>query len=403
MPSRAENITVTKLAKAEENNVDESLETSITVPWIVVDGREGGGQLLRTSLAMSTLCARPFRMEHIRAHRPQSGLRAQHSTAAQAMTELCGATSTGVSVGSDAMSFAPTHLPSGEHALSIGTAGSTSLVLHTIFYPMALSEEGGSLQLYGGTHGAFAPTWDYLEAVWQPLLKQCGLAVEMELPYYGLYPRGGGQLNVTIPGGQRPLPVRWLERPALTRLVVRTLIAGPDELEGRADSDGELEEEIGGAAAEWLERMGYTVERELHSRKASSPGVLVYVFCEFGEMRAGFTVWSRKHQKASEALGSEVASLALRFLSSGAVLDEHAADQLLLPLSLAPGDSVFTTPEVTAHLRSNAALLEQFLPWRKIRFEECSEGMVKVSIEQKGPRPDLGLNAEEWEERTDVD
>ena len=95
--------------------------------------------------------------------------------------------------------------------------------------------------------------------------------------------------------------------------------------------------------------------------------------------------------------------MALRFLSSKAVLDEHAADQLLLPLSLAPGDSVFTTPEITAHLRSNAALIEQFLPWRKIRLEELNEGIVKVSFEQKGPRPDLGLNADEWEERTDVE
>ena len=144
---------------------------------IIIQGNqgEGGGQILRTSLSLSVILRQSLKVINIRANRDKPGLRPQHLTVAQALARLSEATLEGGKVGSAELTFHPTHWEGGDHTISIGTAGATSLLLHALFYPMAKGDEGGVLPLEGGTHNDRAPSFPYLEEVWQPLLRQTGM------------------------------------------------------------------------------------------------------------------------------------------------------------------------------------------------------------------------------------
>ncbi len=49
---------------------------------------EGGGQILRTALALSTLSRKPFTADKIRHNRPKPGLKAQHLSCIDALIKL---------------------------------------------------------------------------------------------------------------------------------------------------------------------------------------------------------------------------------------------------------------------------------------------------------------------------
>lgn len=98
---------------------------------LVIDGAsgEGGGQILRSSLALSLVTGRACRIERIRDGRPKPGLLRQHLTAVQAAVAIGGATVEGAGLGSRALRFVPGSVSGGEFRFVIGTAGSTTLVL----------------------------------------------------------------------------------------------------------------------------------------------------------------------------------------------------------------------------------------------------------------------------------
>ncbi|HYD37960.1 MAG TPA: RNA 3'-terminal phosphate cyclase, partial [Allosphingosinicella sp.] len=143
---------------------------------IVIDGSEGegGGQVLRTSLALSLVTGKPFRIERIRANRSRPGVMRQHVTAVEAACAIGGAECEELAVGASELSFVPGEVMPGEHRFAVGTAGSTSLVLQTILPPLMLADGPSSLVLEGGTHNIHAPPFDFLERVFLPILNRMG-------------------------------------------------------------------------------------------------------------------------------------------------------------------------------------------------------------------------------------
>src|SRR6185369_8719633 len=194
---------------------------------IIIDGSlgEGGGQVLRTSLALSLLTGSPFRIENIRAKRKSPGLLRQHLTAVNAATQVGDASVEGASLGSTSLTFIPHGMRAGAYAFAIGTAGSTMLVLQTILLPLALAGEESTIELEGGTHNPAAPPFDFMQNAFLPLLHRMGAEVGIELVRPGFYPAGGGKIVVRIAPAKRLARLDLAHRGDITRRNARAVVA----------------------------------------------------------------------------------------------------------------------------------------------------------------------------------
>ncbi|RUL89309.1 RNA 3'-terminal phosphate cyclase [Tautonia sociabilis] len=351
---------------------------SVSSQFVELDGSEGegGGQILRTALSLSMLTGRPFRIVRIRANRDRPGLRPQHLAAVRAASRLSGAEVEGAAVGSTALTFCPLPFRPEDQAIDIGTAGATSLVLHTLALPIALAADRPvRLCLDGGTFNEKAPSYPYLEFTWRKHLSRLGLDVALAMPSSGFYPRGGGRLEAWIEPG-RPRPFVADRRGTLVRI---SGVAGSCRLGHRRVAD-----RLRDRALELLDRAGLGVEPTitLADWPGLFPGAALALVAEHDGPAAPATfVGLGERGKPAERVAEEAVAELLEFLHSpgaGAV-DPHAADQILLPLALAEGRSIFTASKATEHLRTNARTISRFLDV-PIRIEEEDPGPTRVII-----------------------
>src|SRR6266540_5918781 len=197
---------------------------------ITIDGSEGegGGQILRTALALSLVTGRPFRIEEIRAGRKKPGLLRQHLTAVHAATAMSGARVSGADLGSRVLSFEPSQVRGGEYRLAVGTAGSATLVLQAVLPALLTAREASRLTLEGGTHNPHAPPFDFLAKTFLPILRRMGASVEVTLETYGFYPAGVGRFTAAIEPCAKLGRLSLLER-GETRLHARAIVASLSE------------------------------------------------------------------------------------------------------------------------------------------------------------------------------
>jgi RNA 3'-terminal phosphate cyclase (ATP) len=322
--------------------------------FIHLDGSqgEGGGQILRSALALSVVTGRPFRIDRIRAGRPRPGLMRQHLACVEAAARIGSATVEGAALGSGEITFTPVAVVPGSYEFRIASAGSTMLLLQTILPPLLLADQPSELLLEGGTHNPFAPPFPFIDQAFLPLLRRIGFDVEASLERPGFHPNGGGRCRVVIRPASTLKPLR-LEggagaMPASLGAVVR--------LAGLSRQIGERE------LAVVRQRLGLATEHATVEvdTAAIGPGNTVHVSAAGEGFSNVFTGFGAPRVRA-EQVAEEAAGAAERFLASGAAVDEHLADQLLLPLALARGGS-FTTTEPSGHTRTNAQILREFLP-----------------------------------------
>jgi RNA 3'-terminal phosphate cyclase (ATP) len=159
---------------------------------------EGGGQIVRSSLALSLVTGRPFTIENLRGRREKPGLARQHLTAVRAAAQIGAAEIEGDEVGSRSITFRPTKLQAGDHTFSIGTAGSATLVLQTVLPALLIADGPSRITLEGGTHNHRAPSYEFLANAYLPLVNQMGARVSAELQRRGFYPAGGGRFIVIV-------------------------------------------------------------------------------------------------------------------------------------------------------------------------------------------------------------
>ncbi len=324
---------------------------------LTIDGSEGegGGQILRTALALSMVTGRPFEIVSLRAGRKRPGLRPQHLAGVRAAAKICSATVTGDSIGSRTVRFEPGAVRKGTYEFDIGTAGSTSLLLHSLYLPLALASGRTVLRLTGGTHVPFAPTFHYLEGQWAPLLRRIGIEVELQLLRAGYYPEGGGQIRAKV----RPAPsIQPLVLEARGRL---KSLEGLSAVSNLPRSIGDRQRR---RALQRLEEHGLYPGLQSVELPSRGRGTALHLLAAFdGGARACFDALGARGKRA-EAVADEACDALLQFLSTGGVIDGHAADQLILPLALAVGPSRLRVPRITSHLLTNAAVIQRFLDCR---------------------------------------
>lgn len=349
---------------------DVPLVTASTYPserLVDLDGShgEGGGQILRTALSLSLLTGLPFRMTSIRANRDQPGLRPQHLKAVAAAAMLGQAEVIGAAAGSRELVFRPGAYSPTDLTIDIGTAGSTSLVLQTLHLPLAMrAETAVRVVLTGGTFNPKAPAYPFLEHTWRAYLAALGLPIALAMPAAGFYPRGGGRLEAWI---EPAMPKAWVRtgRGSLRRILGIAGVANlSDNIAGR----------LRDRAVQRLRAQGLTADVEIEAVRWPSPGqgaALSLIAEHEGAIPATF-VGLGQRGKSSEDVADEAVDQLLAFeaVDQGAV-DPHSADQILLPLALAEGRSIYTVSQTTDHLRTNAATIGAFLD-RPITIEEPS-------------------------------
>jgi RNA 3'-terminal phosphate cyclase (ATP) len=308
---------------------------------------EGGGQILRTALSLAALTGTPVRIEGIRAGRTKPGLRPQHLTAVQAVARISQAEVTGVHLGSQSLTFRPGTLCGGHYlfdvAATTGSAGAVTLIAQALLPPLFKAGEPATVILKGGTHVPWSPPAHYLTHVFLPALAAMGAVAELDLARWGWYPRGGGEVRLTTRPASLLTGVQW-----------RTPAAG-NAFRGLSAAARLPEHVARRQAARLQARLGEAVPVEIIPAGGQDPGSLVLVWGP----QAGFAALGARG-KPAERVADDAAEAFLAFRKSGAALDRHLADQMLIYLSLAKGPSQFTTEAVTSHLLTNIWVIEQF-------------------------------------------
>jgi RNA 3'-terminal phosphate cyclase (ATP) len=331
---------------------------------------EGGGQILRSSLALSLLTGRPFHLRHIRARRPKPGLQPQHLMSVRAAARIGGAQVRGASVGSSDLVFEPGAVSAGTYRFDIGTAGATGLVLQTLYLPLALRGASPSeVTLVGGTHVRTSPCFHFLETTWRIYLERMGLRLSLRMQRPGFYPRGGGVIVAHIQPAEKLHGLTLRQR---GDVVVRgfSAVAGlPDHIARRQAR----------RAAFRMQQFGVTTEVEQEEWEGGPGSVLGLVVQTDPAPTLCFGLGARG--KPAEAVADEAADQAIAYLRAApAAVDAHSADQIVLPLALAEGPSEYTVAAVTQHLLTNVAVIRQFVE-RKIVCEgdEGTPGVVRIA------------------------
>ena len=320
---------------------------------VEIDGSfgEGGGQVLRSSLTLALLTQTPFRIRNIRARRKTPGLRAQHLASVRAAVEVGKARVSGDEPGSQELTFEPTGLHPGEYRFEIGTAGACSLVLQTIFLPLTRVDSGSRVEIIGGTHVAWSPTFEYIDEVWLAFMRSLGYLADVELKQAGYYPKGGGRIIAVIqPNGvphafetQKPASARDLGGISLSSNL-------PDHVAGRQRKH--MQDRLKGS--------GVSVEISVKRPPSPGRGSAVFIGSMIKPPTFGFSALGDRGKRA-EQVADEAINMLFKFLETEAVLDRFLADQVLIPLALAPARSRFTTEIVTGHLQTNAEIVRKFL------------------------------------------
>jgi RNA 3'-terminal phosphate cyclase (ATP) len=335
-----------------------------------IDGSmgEGGGQILRSSIALSIITGTPIAIDRIRAKRDKPGLRRQHLTAVLAAAEICGATVDGAHVGSSKLTFVPGKLKPGDYHFDIGTAGSTTLVTQTVLPPLILADAPSRLLLKGGTHNVHAPPFDYLERVFLPVINRMGPRVHVQLERYGFFPTGGGRFSVQIEPVEKLMPLSLAERGPTMRREARALVAGlPPTI-------AERELAVIKNRLEWSDEE--LVARDLGH--GYGPGNVVLLEIASENITEVFTGFGERGVPA-EAVAAAAAEEASQYEAAGVPVGPHLADQLILPLALAGGGSFVTMP-LTLHAITNIEVVRMFLPVR-IRVTELAPSAVRIDIQ----------------------
>lgn len=329
---------------------------------IELDGSfgEGGGQILRTGLALSMCTGVPLRIARIRANRPKPGLMRQHLTCVLAAQEVCGATVVGAELGSQTLEFRPGRVHAGDYRFAVGTAGSCSLVLQTVLPPLMLADAPSRVHLSGGTHNRMAPPFHFLQRSFAPLMRRAGAGLDLTLRRAGFYPAGGGEIEATItPAKDGLLPFDLIERGEPLEAFAEVLAPGLPR--GVADRELEALAELTGWDATQL--------RLLPSRQNEGPGNALMMTLVHEHLTEVFVALGERGL-SSEDVARTVFAEMREYLAAAGAAGQHLADQLALPLALAVAGSgrsaSYTCTALTEHCRTHFAVIERFLD---VRFD----------------------------------
>jgi RNA 3'-terminal phosphate cyclase (ATP) len=351
----------------------------MTKTLIQLDGSlgEGGGQILRSALAMSLATGRGFRIRNVRANRDKPGLMRQHLTCVTSCAELCGATVDGAFVGSREVAFEPGAVKPGTYHWAIGTAGSVTMVLQAVLPALLRASAPSSVTIEGGTHLTMAPPFDFFARALVPMLELAGAKVVARIDRHGFYPAGGGRIAVDIEPSASPRRVEIMERGEKVGVRAKALVSRLPK------SIAQRELDVVRAKLELNEDSAFVME----DNSAFGPGNAVMIDMQYANVTEVVTALGQLGVSAERVAHNAIKQAQL-YEWRGAAVGEHLADQLMTPLAVMAGGAYRTGP-LSSHATTNIATLEAFGVGIRTREVEAdggasSRGHVVVEVDAIG-------------------
>lgn len=337
-----------------------------------IDGSygEGGGQILRTAVALSAITKKPIQIKNIRANRPNPGIKPQQYVAIKSIRDICNAKTNGLEIDSSNLEFLPKEVKGGEYKFDIGTAGSTILVFQACILASLKTNEPLTITLTGGTDVKWSPSWDYFKHVFLPLIRKTGVSVNARLIKRGYYPKGGGKVSLTIHPNKKIQPLQLDKKQEFSKVNGIINISNlPDHISNR----------IKHAAIKALFKKNLKSSIEIEQTSSLSSGTGITLWTQTEDTVMGSTVLGERGV-SSEEVGETAALNLLREIESDATLDIHAFDQLIpyMAISRNIGYSSCIVCELSSHAKTNMWLIKQFFD---VNFEaKQSEYNIAITV-----------------------
>ena len=314
---------------------------------------EGGGQMVRTSVALSAVTGTEIRLTRIRENRPTNGLSKQHTIVVKAVADMTGSTITGNFTGSRELVFQPGNLQKTKVEMDIGTAGSISLMLQAMLLTARNYKEKFTMDISGGTNVMWAPPIDSYQQVLFPLMKKMNIDVDLNILARGFYPLGGGRIRADLKPMKHITPLEIEELGELQSIEGVCYIQNlPDWMH---------EQMIDGCKSILESHCDVDIDIQRSEGESKGAGISLVAIYENG--RLGSNVLTSRGHPARRA-GEDVAKDLLEEMVAGSTMDVHTADQLLPYMAMADGRSSFTVSKISKHLISQMDTLESFLDVR---------------------------------------
>lgn len=329
---------------------------------ITIDGTHSGGQTLRTSLSLSVVTQKPFKINNIRGKRDKPGLQNQHLTAVNATAKICNAQVKGNALNSKELEFKPSKVVPGKYTFDIGTAGSTILVLQTLLPPLLFSKEKSQLNIMGGTSNPLAPPAFYIKAVLLQLLKFMNIDITVTVEKEGFVPKGGGHIIAKINPSKKLKPLVLTERGNLEKIHAFAV-----------SSQSLRDQEVAQRLLDGFINVIGENNLETHKQYVASldPGCFISGIAKYEKTLIGYTTLGKLGVKA-EDIGKDCANNLLNEINSNCTVDAFTADQLLIFMALAQKGKIISS-KITDHIKSNIEIIEKFLDIKfKIEGNEIS-------------------------------
>lgn len=324
---------------------------------------------MRTSLALSLITGKAFRIDNVRAGRKNPGMQKQHLVCITSAAEIGAADVNGAAIGSRQFTFRPGPVTPGKYYFRIGTAGSTGLVMQTVLPPLMSRPGDSSVTIEGGTHNPWAPPYDFIEQTFIPLINSMGPVITADLHRLGFYPTGGGEVTYHIKSAELS-PFHFDADEPINKITSRVCVVNlPRSIAERE-------------AAVLLRRLPMlgTGANSIQIEEVSNcrgQGNYIAIHVNRGPIVETITAIGGKGIRAEEVADS-AANETEKYLNNGAPVGEHLADQLLIPLALAGGGS-YVTGELTEHTRTNITVIKKFLDV-EIRSEDMGSNRTKIIV-----------------------
>lgn len=323
---------------------------------IKIDGAfgEGGGQIIRSAVTLSSLTQKPVEIDNIRKNRKVPGLRPQHLTGIRILAKICNAKVEGLSVGSTKIRFFPSKIVDTQLKEDVGTAGSIPLILQILIPAISISKKRLKMTITGGTDVLWSPTSDYTKFVLREAYTRLGINFSMDVKRRGYYPRGGGIVDVEIFPREKITPVSLLKRTNKS-VKLRCTHSGI--------SSGLIEQEVD-EARNILTNAGLDCDYQINEEPAHDKGCSFLVYTHDENCVMGSDMINGKDMNGMGHL------VATRFLESNLGVDQFLSDMLVIPMCLTDGKSVFRVNQITKHLETNLFVTTEIL--------NCKYGIGKI-------------------------